>query len=70
MTIKSKILVDLEKLSPEMLGHTLQFIESLRKRKSNKKQSFMELAGTISKKDAMEMKGIIQKEFNNIEGEW
>jgi lauroyl/myristoyl acyltransferase len=52
-----------------MLGHAYHYIEGLKK-KSRKKHALINLAGTISDKDAVEMKKIIQKEFSDIEGEW
>ena len=57
-----------------LLQEVLTFLQS-RQRDSHRPrrgsyEAFMQYAGTISEEDAKEMTDIVNREFNNIEGEW
>lgn len=72
--IKRRILLDLESISsPSLLMQVLDFLKlislSENKRSSNK-PAILALAGSISDADATEVSGIIDQEFNQIEGDW
>lgn len=72
--IKHRILLDLESISsPRILMQVLDFLKIVslsEKRPSSNKTAVLELAGTIDDAEAMEVTGIIDEEFNKIEGGW
>lgn len=75
MTLKDKILIDLEHIeNPSTLNQIFEFIREIRQahsvaHKSNRKR-VLRFAGKIRAEDANEIIEIIDSEFNTIEGEW
>lgn len=59
----------------ELLREILAFLEQREQQGPNRpprgsREAIMRHVGTISEADAKEMTDIINREFNNIEGEW
>ncbi len=76
MTLKEKILLDLAEIkNPSILNQIFEFIQLVKKevptpiQEQNKKEVF-QFVGVLSDEDAREINGVIDSEFNNIEGEW
>lgn len=71
-TLKKQIILDLDILERYGMLHLVsQFVELMK----HQKPAFVvnpleEFAGTMPKEDAEEIRAIINKEFNNVEGEW
>ena len=75
MTLKDKILIDLRMIkNPNLLNQIFEFIQIIKESYStsqeSNKQNVLKFAGVITDEEAKEIKGIINKEFNNLEGEW
>ncbi|MEL7428340.1 MAG: hypothetical protein AAFN81_35585 [Bacteroidota bacterium] len=59
--------------SPIILMQVLDFLKIIsltEKKPTSNKLAVLELAGTINDAEATEVRGIIDEEFNNIEGDW
>ena len=75
MTIREEIFKTVATTEdPQLLRDILDFIATRQADPSRPPRgsyaAFMRHGGTISQEDADEMTAIINKEFNNIEGEW
>jgi hypothetical protein len=72
MSVKEQILKAIGDIdSPQRLKELLDYIKRLNSDKHlSNRDKVLSLAGTISNKEAVRMKKIIDEEFNNIEGEW
>lgn len=75
MTVREEIIKTVANTEDsQLLRELLAFLES-RKRDPNQPargsyEAIIRHKGTLSKEDADEMTDIINREFNNIEGEW
>ena len=76
MTYKEQIIERIAKSDDSQLLHEiLAFLEQREKEEPNRPpkgsyEALMQFAGTISDEEAEEMHDIINREFNNIKGEW
>jgi hypothetical protein len=70
LSIRHQIIHDIRFLSPELLSQAYQFIELLKATKYDKKSTWKSYIGCISDQEATIQKELIDKEFENIEGEW
>ena len=70
LSIRHQLIHDIRFLSPELLSQAFQYFETLKASENNKKSTWKSFAGCISDKEALAQKELIEKEFENIEGEW
>ncbi len=72
MTLKDKILVDLEEIQNRaILRKIFDFIQELKPEDGHSNGSeVLKFAGTLSDDEATEMLKLIDEEFNTIEGDW
>ena len=71
-TLKKQIILDLDILEKNGMLHLVsQFVELMKQKKTISTSEILKrFAGTMTKEDADEIEAIIDKEFNDIEGEW
>ena len=71
-TLKKQIILDLDILEKNGMLHLVsQFVELMKQKKTISTNEILKrFAGTMTKEDADEIEAIIDKEFNDIEGEW
>ena len=70
LSIRHQIIHDIRFLSPELLSQAYQYLELLKATKYDKKSTWKSYIGCISDQEATTQKELIDKEFENIEGEW
>jgi hypothetical protein len=70
LSIRHQIIHDIRFLSPELLSQAYQYLELLKATKYDKKGTWKSYIGCISDQEATTQKELIDKEFENIEGEW
>jgi hypothetical protein len=80
MKIQEQLILDIQRLNPQLMGQVYNFTEQLHKlldvnakRKENynfENHPFKKFFGIITDKEAKEMRLCIDHEFNKIEGEW
>lgn len=70
LSIRHQLIHDIRLLSPELLSQTYHYLELLKSTEQNKKSSWKSYVGSISDEEALSQKELIEKEFENIEGEW
>jgi hypothetical protein len=70
LSIRNQIIHDIRFLSPESLSQAYHYLELLKASENNKKSTWQSYIGCISNKEASTQKELIEKEFENIEGEW
>lgn len=71
MNIRNNIINDIQSFSPEMLSKAFHFFETLKNQKEQSNQfNWKKYIKSINDDEALNMKSIINEEFNNIEGEW
>jgi len=70
LNIRHQLIHDIRFLSPELLSQAFHYFELLKFSDNNKKSTWKTFVGCISDKEAINQKEIIDKEFENIEGEW
>jgi len=70
LSIRHQIIHDIRFLSPELLSQAYQYLELLKATKYDKKSTWKSYIGCISDQEATTQKKLIDKEFENIEGEW
>jgi len=74
MTMKENIKSDIDSIgNPALLNQVYEYLQLLKVNKSMKiknQPEIMKLAGTLSTKDSSEIMTIIDKEFNETEGDW
>ena len=73
MTIKEKIVLDIEEMeNPSLLNQIQEFITLIKRSvpKHNKNiEEVLSFSGVISDAEALELHNIIDQEFNKIEGD-
>lgn len=70
LSIRHQLIHDIRFLSPELLSQAYHYLEVLKATENNKKGSWKSYVGCISDNEAISQKELIDKEFENIEGEW
>ncbi len=74
MTIKEKLLIDLQSINqPWFLQQIYQFVQLIKRNSPSKRgnrEQVLAFAGTLSKEEAEKMQIEIDTEFHHIEGEW
>jgi len=70
LSIRHQLIHDIKFLSPELLSQAFQYFELLKVSEKNKKSTWKSYIGCISDKEAFGQKKLIDKEFENLEGEW
>jgi hypothetical protein len=70
LSIRQQLIHEIKFLNPELLSKAYHYIESLKATANNRKSDWKAYAGCISDNEAIEQKELINKEFENIEGEW
>jgi len=74
MSIKERVLADINEIDNQHILNQIQMFVALFKDKSlNKKgnkDAVLELSGRLSDEDAAEMQKIVSEEFSKIEGDW
>lgn len=70
LSIRHQLIHDIRFLSPELLSQAYHYFELLKATKNNEKKTWKTYIGCISDKEAIAQKELIDKEFENIEGEW
>jgi len=70
LTIRHQLIQDIKILSPELLSQAYHYLELLKASENYTKSSWKSYIGCISDKEAITQKELIDKEFENIEGEW
>jgi len=74
MTIKENILKDIDSIvNPMLLNQIFDYLQILKQSDSLKisnKELLEQHAGSLSDKEATTISNVIDREFNNIEGEW
>lgn len=70
LSIRHQLIHDIRFLSPELLSQAYYYLELLKSTDNNNKSSWKSYIGCISDKEAKSQKELINKEFENIEGEW
>ncbi|MEM8901934.1 MAG: hypothetical protein AAGC85_27755 [Bacteroidota bacterium] len=74
MNIRESLIKDIQEADNQLLKPLFEIWQLLKKNvnssSSNGNQSFEAFFGILDEKDATEMEEIIQKEFQNIEGDW
>lgn len=74
MTIRESLIKDIQEADNQLLKPLFEIWQLLKKNvthsSSNGNHSFEAFFGILDEKDATEMEEIIQKEFQNIEGDW
>ena len=70
ISIRHQLIHDIKFLSPELLSKAFHYFELLKVSEINRKSNWKSFVGCISDKEAIAQKNIIDKEFENIEGEW
>ena len=74
MTIKEKIVLDIEEMeNPSLLNQIQEFITLIKRNvpQNNKNiEEVLSFSGVISDTEALELHNIVDQEFNNIEGDW
>ncbi|MCX6237775.1 MAG: hypothetical protein NTY07_09515 [Bacteroidia bacterium] len=70
LSIRHQLIQDIKFLSPELLSQAYQYLELLKATKNNRKSTWKSYIGCISDQEATTQKELIDKEFENIEGEW
>ena len=68
LNIRHQLIHDIRFLSPELLSQAFHYFELLKL--SNNNKTWRNYIGCISDKEAIDQKAIINREFENIEGEW
>jgi hypothetical protein len=70
LSIRHQLIHDIRLLSPELLSQTYNYLELLKSSDNSTKSSWKSYVGSISNEEALAQKELIDKEFENIEGEW
>jgi hypothetical protein len=70
LSIRHQLIHDIRLLSPELLSQAYHYLELLKSSEHGTKSSWKAYVGSISNVDAVAQKELIEKEFENIEGEW
>ena len=70
LSIRHQLIHDIRFLSPELLSQAYHYLEVLKATENNKKGTWKSYVGCISDNEAISQKKLIDKEFENIEGEW
>lgn len=70
LSIRHQLINDLKFFSPELLSQAYHYLELLKSNDNNKTGNWKNFIGCISDRDAQKQKTLIEKEFENIEGEW
>ncbi len=76
MTIREQIIKEVATTEDAQLLHeVLEFLHQHNRREPDRPrrgsyEAFMRYRGTITEEEGQEMTDIINREFNNIEGEW
>ena len=70
LSIRNQLINDIRLLSPEALFQAYQYLELLKASENDKKTSWKSYIGCISDNDVTTQKELIEKKFENIEGEW
>jgi len=70
LSIRHQLIHDIRFLSPELLSHAYHYFELLKATENNRKKTWKSYIGCIFDKEAIAQKELIDKEFENIEGEW
>ena len=74
MTIKENILSDINEIgNPALLNQVYEYIQLLKINKSLKiknQSEVFKLAGSLDAKEAKEISASIDRQFNEIEGDW
>lgn len=70
MNMRSQLINDIKMLNPEMLTQAHYYMELLKTNNNPQVNTWKQFVGCISAKEADEQKNLINKEFENIEGEW
>ena len=76
MTIKQQLTLEIEKASPDMLAMIFDFIQSLKQQKvkaaqQNGEKHFLDdVIGIMDNEAGDELAEIVNREFQQIEGEW
>ena len=76
MTIRQQLTLEIEKASPEILAQVLEFLKFLKQQKTktknqkNGKHFLDDVIGIMDAESGDEMDKIVNREFQQIEGEW
>ncbi|MCK6695658.1 MAG: hypothetical protein L6Q97_26580 [Thermoanaerobaculia bacterium] len=76
MTIRQQLTLEIEKASPEILVQVLEFLKFLKQQKTktkhqkNGKHFLDDVIGIMDTESGDEMDKIVNREFQQIEGEW
>jgi len=70
LNIRHQLIHDIRFLSPELLSQAYNYLEVLKATSNNNKGTWKSYVGCISDNEAISQKELIDKEFENIEGEW
>lgn len=68
--IRDQLIQDIRDLSPDLLIQVYQYLEMLKTDKNYKKRDWKSLVGCLSDEEAKAQEELIDKEFENIEGDW
>ncbi|MCH8316984.1 MAG: hypothetical protein IIA88_00575 [Bacteroidetes bacterium] len=70
LRIRDQLIDYIRILSPELLSQAYHYLELLKSNDNKQTGNWKNYIGCISDKDAQEQKELIDREFENIEGEW
>lgn len=76
MTIKQQLTLEIERASPDMLAVILDFIQFLKQQKvkteqqNGEKHFLHDVIGIMDNESGDELAEIVNREFQQIEGEW
>lgn len=70
LSIRHQLIQDIKLLSPESLSQAFHYLELLKATENNRKSTWKSYIGCISDQEAKTQKELVDKEFENIEGEW
>ncbi len=72
MTVKQQLIAEIERIdNPIILVNLFEMMQLITQTPQKTKNNLiLKFAGCFNDNDAQEMKTIINKEFNKIEGEW
>ena len=70
LSIRKQLINDIKSLNPELLPQVYHYLELLKAKGINQKISLKPYIGCLSDEEAAAQIELIDKEFENIEGEW
>ncbi|MCX7098390.1 MAG: hypothetical protein NTV43_10870 [Methylococcales bacterium] len=71
MTVKQQLIAEIEEIdNPITLVQLFEIMQLIKQNAGKRNTLISRFAGCLNDADAQEMRGIVDNEFNKIEGEW